>query len=176
MHETFFEMLEHTRLVDRVLFWTALLLPVFTAGMVYLLRNENVVKRNRHRWVLGVLAGPALLVLWKIYNAIEDHYGLDSVKALLLNVAVFAAAALIITGVRILLRALLTTPPPPPAITGSIPSQRFTTSRMRALYPEAAAVPSASPVPPVPVAPAETSEPGLAPISPPPAPLSPPLP
>jgi hypothetical protein len=152
MNETFFEMLEHTRLVDRILFWVAVLLPVFLAGMAYLLRNENLVKRNRHRWVLAVLAGPAVLILWKIFNGIEDHFGLDSVKGLLLNVAVFAAAALVITGLRILLRALLTTPPPPPAVTGAIPSQRFTTTRMRALYPEGTpavpAVPPENPSPP----------------------------
>ena len=40
----------------------------------------------------ALLAGAAVLAwpLWLVYNAIEDHFGLDSVAALLLNLALFA--------------------------------------------------------------------------------------
>jgi uncharacterized RDD family membrane protein YckC len=40
----------------------------------------------------ALLAGAAVLTwpLWLVYNAIEDHFGLDSVAALLLNLALFA--------------------------------------------------------------------------------------
>lgn len=37
------------------------------------------------------LAGPLLLGLWRAYNAIMGRYGLDSVKALLLNLGLFLA-------------------------------------------------------------------------------------
>jgi hypothetical protein len=41
----------------------------------------------------ALLSGCAVLLypLWRIYNLIEDHYGLDSVAALLINLALFAA-------------------------------------------------------------------------------------
>ncbi len=42
---------------------------------------------------LGLL-GPINWLLWHVYNRIEDHYGLDSVKAMLLNLALFAALGL----------------------------------------------------------------------------------
>src|SRR5437867_1862238 len=42
---------------------------------------------------LGLL-GPINWLLWRVYNRIEDHYGLDSVKAMLLNLALFAALGL----------------------------------------------------------------------------------
>ena len=37
--------------------------------------------------------GPLLLcaALWPLYNAIEDHFGLDSVAALAINAGIFAA-------------------------------------------------------------------------------------
>jgi drug/metabolite transporter (DMT)-like permease len=41
--------------------------------------------------ILIGLLGPANWLLWHIYNRIEDHYGLDSVKAMLINLALFAA-------------------------------------------------------------------------------------
>jgi hypothetical protein len=44
--------------------------------------------------ILIGLLGPANWLLWRIYNRIEDHYGLDSVKAMLLNLALFAALGL----------------------------------------------------------------------------------
>ena len=45
--------------------------------------------------LIGLL-GPANWLLWHIYNGIEDHYGLDSVKAMLINLALFAALGLIV--------------------------------------------------------------------------------
>jgi hypothetical protein len=48
---------------------------------------------------VGVIAlvGPLVAGLWFLYNAIEDHYGLDSVKALLINFALFIAVGLLIS-------------------------------------------------------------------------------
>lgn len=135
MDTSIFETMERTGIVDRTFFWVAVFLPLFTAGLAFILRDELIVTRNRHRWVLMALAGPALLVLWHVYNRVIDSFGLDSVRGLLVNVTIFAVASLLFTGLRILLRALITEPPPPPAVTTSIPTQRFTTTRMRSLNP-----------------------------------------
>lgn len=138
--------MERTGIVDRIFFWVAIFLPLFAAGLAFILRDETIVTRNRHRWVLIALAGPALLVLWDVYNRVIDRFGLDSVKGLLVNVTIFAVASLLFTGMRILLRALITEPPPPPPkVTTSIPSQRFTTTRMRSLNPPLPTPPSPAP-------------------------------
>ena len=39
--------------------------------------------------IAGTLLGPLIFLLWTVYNAIENHYGLDSVKALLINLGLF---------------------------------------------------------------------------------------
>lgn len=153
MDLSIFETMEHTRIVDRTLFWIAVFLPLFTAGLAFILREDKLVMRNRHRWVLMALAGPAVLILWHVYNRVVDHFGLDSVRGLIVNVIIFAVATLLFTGLRILLRALITEPPPPPVVTTSIPTQRFTTTRMRSLNP------APPPPPPPPGAPGQPPPP-----------------
>lgn len=148
MDLSIFETMERTGIVNRVLFWIAVFLPLFTAGLAFILREDKIVTRNRHRWVLMALAGPAVLILWHVYNRVIAHFGLDSVKGLIVNVTIFAVATLLFTGLRILLRALITEPPPPPTVvTASVPTQRFTTKRMRSLNP--------APPPPPPPPPAD---------------------
>jgi len=39
-------------------------------------------------WI-GAFSGPLILALWRLYNAIEDRFGLDSLVALGLNAAIF---------------------------------------------------------------------------------------
>lgn len=150
MDLSLFDTMERTAIVDRILFWSALFLPLFTAGLAFVLRDEKVVQHNRHRWVLMAIAGPGVLVLWHIYNSVVDHFGLDSVKGLIVNVTIFIVAALLFTGLRILLKALITAPPPPPVVTTSIPTQRFTTMRMRSLNPDVVAPPPPPPPAPAP--------------------------
>jgi hypothetical protein len=53
--------------------------------------------------LLGGLAGPAIWVMWRVYDGIVGHYGLDSVRGLLVNLVVFAAIGL---GIGLMLRAL----------------------------------------------------------------------
>ena len=42
------------------------------------------------------LSGPAIWLLWRMYNGIVGIYGLDSVRGLLVNLALFVAIGLII--------------------------------------------------------------------------------
>ena len=46
-------------------------------------------KRSRRGLTVGLLVGVGNLALWSIYNAITDRLGLDTVKNLLVNLALF---------------------------------------------------------------------------------------
>ena len=49
--------------------------------------------------VIGALcgaAGPGVWALWRMYNGIVGHYGLDSVRGLLVNLALFIAIGLLL--------------------------------------------------------------------------------
>lgn len=46
------------------------------------------------RTALLVAAGMLLYPLWMVYNQIEDHFGLDSVTALVLNLALFSVVGI----------------------------------------------------------------------------------
>ena len=90
---------------------------------------------------VGVSAGLAL-----VSGRASDNF----LPGLIINVVIFIVAALLFTGLRIVLKALITVTPPPPApVTGSIPTQRFTTTRMRSLNPATIAPPPPPPPPPV---------------------------
>lgn len=62
---------------------------VLAALLVVLGRVRNRSGCVRAGWVVaaGILAWP----LWMVYNRIEDQFGLDSVAALLINLALFVA-------------------------------------------------------------------------------------
>jgi hypothetical protein len=45
------------------------------------------------------LAGPAVWLLWRMYNGIVGSYGLDSVEGLLVNLALFACIGLAVGAV-----------------------------------------------------------------------------
>ena len=121
MEETFFEMLERTRAVDKLLFWLAVLTPPLIAGAAALLRQHKMVTKHRHRWVMACLAAPGLLVLWKMYNLVVERFGLDSVLGLFVNICVFAAAAMLATGLRLVLRATLANGAAMPSVIGPAP-------------------------------------------------------
>src|SRR5262245_50332952 len=90
------EELVNLAVVERVLLSLALLLPPvgLAAGTAWgAARGQPRV--GAVRGLIAGLLGPLVWVLWKIYNAIEDHYGLDSVKALLINLALFILIGLI---------------------------------------------------------------------------------
>ncbi len=101
MEESIFEWMEQVRLVDRVLFALALAGPPIVATTVAILRRRPVVTMFRDRWVMSALSMPALFIMWVVYNAIVDRWGLDSVAGLGVNVLVFAAAAMAAVGLKL---------------------------------------------------------------------------
>jgi hypothetical protein len=107
MEESIYDWMERTRFVDLALMWGALVLPLAVAALAFALRGRPAVTRHRHHWVMGLLAAPLLLVLWRIYNAIANHYGLDSVVGFAVNAAIFAAAAVLLALAGHLLGAFL---------------------------------------------------------------------
>ena len=78
--------------VEQVILLLAFGLPVagLLLGLGWGARSRRPVPGALQGLACGLL-GPAVWALWRIYNAIEDHYGLDSVKALLINLALFVA-------------------------------------------------------------------------------------
>jgi hypothetical protein len=80
---------------ERVLRLLAVALPL--AGLVIGAVVGAMRGRARRGLVIGLVighTGPATFVLWKVYNGIMARYGLDSVKGLLLNLALFVAVGL----------------------------------------------------------------------------------
>ena len=73
----------------------ALATPVLAllAWGALLSRGRRDVRHSRGFW-LAALAGPLVLVLWRVYNAIEDRFGLDSLAALGLNALIFLGLGL----------------------------------------------------------------------------------
>lgn len=82
---------------ERALRTLAVVLPV--AGLLIGAAIGAVRRRVALGTVLGLavgLVGPALLGLWGVFNAVVAAYGLDSVRGLLVNLAVFVAIGMVI--------------------------------------------------------------------------------
>ena len=85
---------------EQFILWAFIIFAIVTPIVCYLIYTN--LKRKGHSspkiiiWLLVVGAfGPANLILWHVYNAIENALGLDSVLALLINLALFVLLALI---------------------------------------------------------------------------------
>lgn len=66
------------------------LAPLIAAAVLGALRGN--MKRRLLGGLLIAAAGPALLIMWTVYNFIIGRWGLDSTHALLMNLAVFVIA------------------------------------------------------------------------------------
>ncbi|MCX8035806.1 MAG: hypothetical protein N3D11_01895 [Candidatus Sumerlaeia bacterium] len=74
-------------------------------GVLHRLAAGRLSRRALTLWAGVALAGPANYGLWRLFNAIEDYWGLDRVKPLLINFAIFVALGVVVGLVlRILLR------------------------------------------------------------------------
>ncbi len=110
MEETFFETLERTHFVDTLLLWAALLGPLLILGVAWALRKHETVTSYRRRWALAAMAAPVVWLLWLIFNAVMDHYGLDSVFGFAVSAVIFLVAALLMVAAADLLEGLLAGP------------------------------------------------------------------
>jgi hypothetical protein len=91
--------------VERLFGWLAVLVPVAALAVGAAMRFGGRRQGSLRAGLLMGLLGPLNWVLWRVFNGIEDHYGLDSVRAMLLNLALFAALGVAIgLGVRALRR------------------------------------------------------------------------
>ncbi len=80
-----------TEQAEQVLRLLAMVLPI--AGLVIGAIAGAARRRLPGHALTGLLiglVGPAAWLLWRVYNAIEGRFGLDSVKGLLINLALFA--------------------------------------------------------------------------------------
>ena len=75
--------------INFLFFVLAFLTPSIVVVLVAVLRERIWTGEARLWLVLGAAAGPLNLFLWLIYNAIENFYGLDSVRALVINLILF---------------------------------------------------------------------------------------
>ncbi|MFB3881176.1 MAG: hypothetical protein ACE149_07925 [Armatimonadota bacterium] len=78
---------------------TALTYALPAAGVVLGALIGALRKRIGRGLLTGLvcgLSGPAIWLLWRMYNAIVGIYGLDSVRGLLVNLALFVAIGLVI--------------------------------------------------------------------------------
>jgi hypothetical protein len=86
--------------VERLFLALAVAVPVLAVTGGAMLQARGRQPGALRSGILVGLLGPANWLLWRIYNGIEDHYGLDSVKAMLLNLALFAALG-VATGIGV---------------------------------------------------------------------------
>jgi hypothetical protein len=86
-----------TEQAERVLRLLAIVLPVvgLIAGVVVGAIRKRVTDGALTGLLIGLI-GPAAWGLWRVFNAIEGRFGLDSVKGLLINLALFAVIGLAI--------------------------------------------------------------------------------
>lgn len=73
-----------------------LMLGVLIAAPLIGLAWGTVAKRVAFGVVVGLLIGVGNYALWTLYNAITDRLGLDTVKNLLVNLALFVVIGILI--------------------------------------------------------------------------------
>ena len=72
-----------------------LMLAVLVAAPIVGLVAGASYRRPVRGLIAGLLIGAGNLVLWKVYNLITDRLGLDTVKNLLVNLALFVGIGLV---------------------------------------------------------------------------------
>jgi hypothetical protein len=81
----------------RLFVLVAIVLPLLGAALgSWIGARRGNLRRGLGIGLLAGLAGPGNLVLWRMYNGITDRLGLDTVRNLLTNLALFAAIGVVI--------------------------------------------------------------------------------
>ena len=85
---------------ERAIRMVAVALPVAGAAVGAIVGAvRGRAARGLATGLLCGLAGPAVWLLWRMYNRVVGSYGLDSVKGLLVNLALFACIGLAVGAV-----------------------------------------------------------------------------
>ncbi len=77
-----------------ILGWAGPLLGILT-GLIW----GSITRQLKGSTIRGACigsVGPFLLVMWLIYNGVIDHFGLDSVRGLMINLVIFAVIGAVI--------------------------------------------------------------------------------
>lgn len=104
MEESIYEVMERTQIVDKILLVFAVAVPIILALHYRLFRNMKLSPRMARWRVLCGVGAPSLYFLWRMFNAIADYYGLDSVFGLFVNAVLFALIGLAFCALDIWLR------------------------------------------------------------------------
>ena len=76
--------------VNRIFGWVAILLPISAVLIGYFTAvNGKSRMLSALRWLMWGLLGPFNWLMWRLYNALSDRNGLDSVSNVVVNFVIF---------------------------------------------------------------------------------------
>jgi hypothetical protein len=82
--------------MDRLFLVLAIAAPIVGAAIGAALARRDKPGPGALRGLLIGLLGPANLVMWKVYNALTDRMGLDTVKNLLVQLGLFVGLGVVV--------------------------------------------------------------------------------
>lgn len=83
------QFLQTSTFISAISWFLAIATPLIAILSLKVYAKKRTQMRNHPLfWVLAA-SGPALFILWLIFNAIENALGLDSILAMLLNLLLF---------------------------------------------------------------------------------------
>jgi chromate transport protein ChrA len=82
--------------INRLIATAAIILPLGCIAFYIILRRRLAGQPTAKVWIAGIgIFGPLVWVLWHVYNAIENAYGLDSVRGLVINLLLFIVVGIV---------------------------------------------------------------------------------
>lgn len=76
--------------INRIFVAAAIILPLGCIAGYIIFNKRFAAKPTGKVWLVAIgVFGPLAWLLWHVYNAIENAYGLDSVRALVINLILF---------------------------------------------------------------------------------------
>ncbi len=85
------------RNINLLFIWIAILFPVISIVTGAVLGAVKKDYRFYLTWGVAIGAfGPLNILLWTLYNVVTEHYGLDTVKNLVVNVIIFIVIGIIL--------------------------------------------------------------------------------
>lgn len=89
--EKLLELILDERTIELGILLFAIITPILCCPVGYFIGKRTKQLRFGFSWgCIAGAVGPSVFFLWKMYNAITDYFGLDTVKNLLVNLVVFS--------------------------------------------------------------------------------------